>query len=70
LFSFIGGFALYIIAMTSTVAKALGETNPDPRDIVDNFPAGQWMLFLLLIGLMSVLTSVPLNQVILVSCSC
>jgi hypothetical protein len=28
------------------------------------------MLFLLLIGLMSVLTSVPLNQVILVSCSC
>ncbi|XP_051183380.1 probable metal-nicotianamine transporter YSL3 [Lolium perenne] len=60
-----GGFALYIIAMTSTVAKALGETNPDPRDIVDNFPAGQWMLFLLLIGLMSVLTSVPLNQVMI-----
>jgi hypothetical protein len=28
------------------------------------------MLFLLLIGLMSVLTSVPLNQVIPVSCSC
>ncbi|KAM0868274.1 hypothetical protein ACQ4PT_041402 [Festuca glaucescens] len=58
-----GGFALYIVAMTSTVAKSLGETNPDPRDIVDNFPTGQWMLFLLLIGLMSVLTSVPLNQV-------
>jgi hypothetical protein len=48
--------------MTSPVAKSLGE-NPDPRDIVDNFPTGSWMLFLLLIGLMSVLTSVPLNQV-------
>ena len=58
----VGGFALYIVAMTSVVAKSLGE-NPEPIDIVDNFPMGQWMLFLFLIGLMSVLTSVPLNQV-------
>ncbi|CAM0957280.1 unnamed protein product [Alopecurus aequalis] len=59
-----GGFALYIVAMTSVVAKTLGE-NPDPRDIVDNFPTGQWMLFLFLIGIMSVLISVPLNQVMI-----
>ena len=63
MFSFVGGFALYIVAMTSVVAKSLGDENPDPRDIVDNFPTGQWMLFLFLIGIMSVLTSVPLNQV-------
>uniref|UniRef100_A0ACD5U6Y2 Uncharacterized protein n=1 Tax=Avena sativa TaxID=4498 RepID=A0ACD5U6Y2_AVESA len=60
-----GGFALYIVAMTSVVAKSLGDENPDPIDIVDNFPTGQWMLFLFLIGIMSVLTSVPLNQVMI-----
>ncbi|KAF6983137.1 hypothetical protein CFC21_001412 [Triticum aestivum] len=59
-----GGCALYIVSMTSVVAKSLGEES-DPRDIVDNFPTGRWMLFLLLIGLMSIFISVPFNQVMI-----
>jgi len=65
-FLLLGGCALYIVSMTSVVAKSLGEES-DPRDIVDNFPTGRWMLFLLLIGLMSIFISVPFNQVMLLS---
>ncbi|XBI85029.1 hypothetical protein VPH35_093231 [Triticum aestivum] len=63
--SICGGFANYIVGMTSGVAKSLGE-NPDPRDIVDHIPTGRWMLFLFLIGMVGVTASVPLNQVMIV----
>jgi hypothetical protein len=63
-FSFLGGFANYVVGMTSLVAKSLGVENPDPRDVVDNFPTGRWMLFLFVISMVGIMTSVPLNKVI------
>ncbi|KAM0840399.1 hypothetical protein ACQ4PT_059686 [Festuca glaucescens] len=61
-----GGFANYVVGMTSLVAKSLGVENPDPRDVVDNFPTGRWMLFLFVISMVGIMTSVPLNKVMIV----
>ena len=62
--SFLGGFANYVIGMTSVVAESHGVEHPDPRDVVDYIPTGRWMLFLFVIGMVGVMTSVPLNKVI------
>ncbi|KAM0855927.1 hypothetical protein ACQ4PT_049457 [Festuca glaucescens] len=57
-----GGFANYVVGMTSVVAKSLGVENPNPRDVVDNMPTGRWMLFLFVISMVGIMTSVPLNK--------
>ncbi|CAM0957268.1 unnamed protein product [Alopecurus aequalis] len=61
-----GGFANYVIGMTPVVAKSLGVDNPDPRDVVDYIPTGRWMLFLFVISMVGIMTSVPLNKVMIV----
>ncbi|KAL5203431.1 hypothetical protein ABZP36_014383 [Zizania latifolia] len=60
-----GGFATYIIGMTSTVAKTLVD-EVDPREIVEQVPTGQWMFFLLLTGLMGILSILPFKEVMIV----
>uniref|UniRef100_A0A0D9WED9 Uncharacterized protein n=1 Tax=Leersia perrieri TaxID=77586 RepID=A0A0D9WED9_9ORYZ len=60
-----GGFATYIIGMTSTVAKTLVD-DLDPREIVEHVPTGQWMLFLFLIGLMGILSIIPFKEIMII----
>ncbi|KAG8067594.1 hypothetical protein GUJ93_ZPchr0005g15256 [Zizania palustris] len=60
-----GGFATYIIGMTSTVAKTLVD-EVDPREIVEQVPTGQWMFFLILNGLMGILSILPFKEVMIV----
>uniref|UniRef100_A0A0E0L074 Uncharacterized protein n=1 Tax=Oryza punctata TaxID=4537 RepID=A0A0E0L074_ORYPU len=59
------GFATNIIGMTSTVARSLAD-DPDPRDIMDHVPIGKWIVYLFLIGMTGVLSSVPFNQVMII----
>uniref|UniRef100_A0A0D9WED8 Uncharacterized protein n=1 Tax=Leersia perrieri TaxID=77586 RepID=A0A0D9WED8_9ORYZ len=63
--SLTSGFATNIIAMTSIVARTLGD-DPDPRDIMDHVPIGKWMVYLFLIGMTGVLSTVPFNQVMVI----
>lgn len=60
----LGGFATYIISMTSVVAKSLTD-DPDPREIVDHVPIGQWMLFIFLVCTVGILSIQPFKEVIL-----
>ncbi|KAL6624471.1 hypothetical protein ACP70R_031792 [Stipagrostis hirtigluma subsp. patula] len=60
-----GGFATYVTAMTRPVAESLVD-DPNPADIVDEVSTGKYMLFLLLIGLASVLVVLPFKQVCLI----
>ncbi|KAF0924780.1 hypothetical protein E2562_014888 [Oryza meyeriana var. granulata] len=59
------GFATNIIGMTSTVARSLAD-DPDPRDIIDHVPIGKWIVYLFLIGMTGVLSTVPFNQVMII----
>ncbi|XP_004962522.1 probable metal-nicotianamine transporter YSL3 [Setaria italica] len=59
------GLATYVISMTSKVAKALSD-NPDQRDIVDDLTMGRYGLFLVVAGLVAVMSMVPLVQIMIV----
>jgi hypothetical protein len=60
----LGGFATCTIGMSSTVAKTLVD-RPNKADVVDNVDTGKFMLFLLIIGVPSVLVLVPIKKVVL-----
>ncbi|KAL6864827.1 hypothetical protein ACP4OV_015978 [Aristida adscensionis] len=61
-----GGLATYIISMSSAVAKSLSD-NPDPRDIVDDIPIGDYMLYLFITGLVGIVSVLPLMEVMIVN---
>ncbi|XP_062179393.1 probable metal-nicotianamine transporter YSL3 [Phragmites australis] len=60
-----GGFATYIIGMTTAVAKSLVD-NPDQKDIIEDLPTVKYTLFLFLIGFASILCIVPFTQIMLI----
>lgn len=61
--SIIGGFATYLVAMTSELAKSLSD-NPDKNDIVDDIPMGRYGLFICFTSLVGIMSMLPLVKVI------
>ncbi|CAL4892681.1 unnamed protein product [Urochloa decumbens] len=59
------GLANYIVGMFSVVAKALSE-NPDQTDIVDDLTKRDFGIFLLMTGMVAIMSTLPLVQIMIV----
>ncbi|WVZ97554.1 hypothetical protein U9M48_043080, partial [Paspalum notatum var. saurae] len=61
------GFATYIIAMTSELAKSLSDDPSDSTDIVEYVPMGRYGFFIFFTGLAGVMSMIPLVQIMILN---